>query len=177
MLEQYYTGDLYLGVVNGIDDGSVLYCIMCLVTAYYGSMEFWGEKFTVFEGYGEMQMIYWISLALLLPIIITNITCFYRIFSHRKSAHFKKFYTDAFSFIVHVLIYPINSLIFYLAIYYSPTKIFSTHPRTVMLGWCFLNTLYTHRMQYLFVTEEFYNPIRRTVLFAWALLIPQIVSA
>lgn len=36
-LEQYYTGELILQVVNGVDDGSLVYIFACFLTAYIGS--------------------------------------------------------------------------------------------------------------------------------------------
>jgi ethanolaminephosphotransferase len=40
VLEQYYTGEFLLQVVNGVDDGSFLYMAMCLLPALYGT-DFW----------------------------------------------------------------------------------------------------------------------------------------
>ncbi len=40
MVEQYYTGDLILQKFNAVDDGSIIYIALCLITAYYGT-EYW----------------------------------------------------------------------------------------------------------------------------------------
>ena len=36
-LEQFYTGELILQVVNGVDDGSLVYIGVCFMTAYFGN--------------------------------------------------------------------------------------------------------------------------------------------
>lgn len=40
MLEQYYSGELVLQVVNGVDDGSIAYIAICFFTAIKG-FEYW----------------------------------------------------------------------------------------------------------------------------------------
>ena len=47
MLEQYYTGELILQVVNGVDDGSLGYIAFCLLTATYG-ISYWTQEFSIF---------------------------------------------------------------------------------------------------------------------------------
>jgi len=37
VLEQYYTGELILQAINGIDEGSFVYIFMCFIAAYYGA--------------------------------------------------------------------------------------------------------------------------------------------
>ena len=39
ILEQYYTGELILPEINGIDDGSFVYIGMCFIAGYYGPKE------------------------------------------------------------------------------------------------------------------------------------------
>jgi hypothetical protein len=41
LLEQYYTGVMNFPPINGVDEGSLLYCVFCCVSGYYGSVEFW----------------------------------------------------------------------------------------------------------------------------------------
>lgn len=53
VIEQYYTGELILQVVNGVDDGSIAYIAMCFATAYFGAntwiqeVELFGSKHTI----------------------------------------------------------------------------------------------------------------------------------
>lgn len=54
MLQQYYTGDLVLQVVNGVDDGSFLYIGLCFASAYYGN-EIWLSKVKIGD-YPEMYV-------------------------------------------------------------------------------------------------------------------------
>jgi hypothetical protein len=39
VLEQYYTGELILEAINGIDEGSFVYMGFCLAAGYYGNVE------------------------------------------------------------------------------------------------------------------------------------------
>lgn len=48
VLEQYYTGDLVLPEINGIDEGSFVYVILCFLCGYYGPGVFNGAKLTLF---------------------------------------------------------------------------------------------------------------------------------
>jgi hypothetical protein len=48
VLEQYYTGELILGPINGIDEGSFLYMLVCFLAAYYGNVSFFNTQYTVF---------------------------------------------------------------------------------------------------------------------------------
>jgi ethanolaminephosphotransferase len=54
VLEQYYTGELVLQVVNGVDDGSFGYIGLCFATGIYGGA-IWMEKYEVF-GYPPTPM-------------------------------------------------------------------------------------------------------------------------
>lgn len=51
----------------------------------------------------------------------------------------------------------------------------TTHPHRVNYACAFNYVMVTHRMMYTHVTEEKFNPFRRTGLITWALLIGQIV--
>lgn len=46
--EQYYTGKLVLGPINGIDEGSLVFSLMCFISAYYGATNFWNQEIAVF---------------------------------------------------------------------------------------------------------------------------------
>ncbi len=71
VLEQYYTGELILQVVNGVDDGSIAYILMCFATAYYGS-DIWKGEFSLFGAEpkrGSHYVIYFLLIALSLCTI------------------------------------------------------------------------------------------------------------
>ena len=53
VLEQYYTGELVLQGVNGVDDGSFGYIAVCFVTAYLGC-DIWKVEYSVW-GYPPTQ--------------------------------------------------------------------------------------------------------------------------
>ena len=58
-LEQYYTGELILQVVNGIDDGSFVYIFVCFAAGYYGPKELFLSKITVFGYETNYRYIVW----------------------------------------------------------------------------------------------------------------------
>lgn len=53
MIEQYYTGMLTLEVVNGVDDGSIGYILMCISAGYYGC-SIYADEYSLF-GYPPMR--------------------------------------------------------------------------------------------------------------------------
>lgn len=48
ILEQYYTGELILPEINGIDDGSFVYIGMCFLAGYYGPKNLFYKEFDIF---------------------------------------------------------------------------------------------------------------------------------
>ena len=46
-IEQYYTGELVLREIEGVDDGSLIYIGLALLTGYYGC-DMWRTKFSFF---------------------------------------------------------------------------------------------------------------------------------
>jgi hypothetical protein len=54
VLEQYYTGEMILPVVNGIDDGSILLIFIYTVSGMYGCVEVWTHK-VVFMGFEQTR--------------------------------------------------------------------------------------------------------------------------
>lgn len=71
VIEQYYTGELILQVVNGVDDGSIAYILMCFATAYYGA-DMWKTEYSVF-GYAPMRGSHIIIYILLVALSICSL--------------------------------------------------------------------------------------------------------
>ena len=46
-LEQYYTGKLVLGPINGIDEGSFVFIGLCFISGYYGSANLMTQEFLI----------------------------------------------------------------------------------------------------------------------------------
>jgi len=46
-LEQYYTGELIMQKVNGVDDGSIAYILVCFLSAYYGCVYLWANEYSL----------------------------------------------------------------------------------------------------------------------------------
>ena len=66
-IEQYYTGELTLQEINGVDDGSIAYIAMCFFTAYVGS-SFWKTKVNIFD-YMELSFVEIIILSIAIGIL------------------------------------------------------------------------------------------------------------
>jgi len=50
LLEQYYTGEMNFPMINGVDEGTAFYVIVCIVTGYIGSERFWTtNEFNIFN--------------------------------------------------------------------------------------------------------------------------------
>ena len=45
-VEQYYTGELIMQVVNGVDDGSLVYILCCILSGLYGG-HIWTHRWDV----------------------------------------------------------------------------------------------------------------------------------
>lgn len=98
------------------------------------------------------------------------------IYLKRSSKQFQTVYQFKL-FLSHVLWYFINAAIFLLAAYFSPQDIMKTHPRRAMYAFGFQFILLSLRIQLSGVTQERFNPFRRTNLICWALLLSQTIFA
>jgi len=76
-------------------------------------------------------------------------------------------------FAAHNLFYPLHLAIFTVAAYYSPQNIMSTHPLRVIYAFSFNYAVFIHRMMYTHITQEKFNPFRRTVVLTWGILLAQ----
>ena len=65
MLEQYYTGELILQVVNGVDDGSLGYILLCFAAAYLGA-DYWKVEYEI---YGQQLRLCHIIIYILFAIL------------------------------------------------------------------------------------------------------------
>lgn len=41
LLETYYTGEMNFPPINGVDEGSLVYFLLCMFTGYYGCIDTW----------------------------------------------------------------------------------------------------------------------------------------
>ena len=46
-IEQYYTGELILQIIDGVDDGSILLIVGCFISAAWGT-SFWNNKYSFY---------------------------------------------------------------------------------------------------------------------------------
>ncbi len=71
IVEQFYTGELIMAEINGIDDGSILYVGFCLLTAYKGT-EIWTTQVSFF-GEAQEPLIHKIAYLVLLSQVAFTI--------------------------------------------------------------------------------------------------------
>lgn len=67
-LEQYYTGELVMQEVNGVDDGSIPYIVFCFISAIYGC-PFWSQEISFF-GLPSLKIVYYLIYVLTSAIFI-----------------------------------------------------------------------------------------------------------
>ena len=60
-MEQYYTGTLIMQTINGVDDGSVVYFFVCLVSAYYGAEYLWAPEYSYF-GLKNLRGVHYVAI-------------------------------------------------------------------------------------------------------------------
>jgi len=102
--------------INGVDEGSLLYCIMCCLSGFVGSVALWTQKYQVFGGiYTASQLLTWV-LQHALPL--AALVAFYMIYSKRHYAHFKQLW-DAKYFIMQCVFYVVSFTTYYVAEQYS----------------------------------------------------------
>jgi len=62
-MEQYYSGELVMQELNGVDDGAWAYMALCFITAYYGVENVWGGTVSLF-GLPPVKPFYFLGFAL-----------------------------------------------------------------------------------------------------------------
>lgn len=173
-LEQYYTGELILGKINGIDDGSIVYVALCCYTGYYGT-DLWKYKRFEFFGIQDITIANIIAAVLTIFAIFSATDNLRNIYLKRNGEHFKKVFAWH-TFIAHFGWFFISAILFYSAAAISPAKIMETHPNRVLYAFSFIFIMVIHRMQFTHVTLEIFNPFRRSILISWGLLLSVIIS-
>jgi len=132
LLEQFYTGEMNFPPINGVDEGSVVYVIIAILTGIYGCNEFWVEsKFNVFGQ--EMQANHMMIWVLQKGLPLYSIVAMWNIYLKKHLDHFKKIW-DMRYFIAQFVFWPISFFTYHLTMIYSPTKIWETNNRAVQVG-------------------------------------------
>lgn len=87
LLEQYYTGEMNFPPINGVDEGTLLYVLMCMYTAYYGSEEIWLAKN---DWFGETRTVssIWITGLKIMPFF--SLVALSNIYLKRHYPHMHK---------------------------------------------------------------------------------------
>mmetsp|Transcript_19099 Transcript_19099/g.18228 ORF Transcript_19099/g.18228 Transcript_19099/m.18228 type:complete len:109 (+) Transcript_19099:477-803(+) len=90
-LEQYYTGELVMPMINGVDEGSIVYFIVCLVCAKYGCRPLFCYEVSLL-GYENVQVMEIVGIGCNIFIIYCTLDNLKNIYSRRNTPHFKSVY-------------------------------------------------------------------------------------
>jgi hypothetical protein len=97
------------------------------------------------------------------------------IWQKRGSKHFQAIYSLP-HLLAHLAWYFLHAGVFLLAAAHSPGRgVMEEHPRLVMYTFGFQYILLALRFQLAGVTQERFNPFRRTTILTWAVLIAQVL--
>lgn len=113
LLEQYYTGEMNFPPINGVDEGTLIYFFVSMISAYYGGQELWlGNHLTLFG----IKYTYSQWFLYLLRVMLPNCAMIgmYMIYSKRHYTHFKKVW-NANYYMLQALFYILSLGTFHLA--------------------------------------------------------------
>jgi hypothetical protein len=116
--------------INGVDEGSILICGLCFVTAYLGNT-FWKQDVS-YPGlpYGildEPRPLHHILLAFVISTIYPYaLSPFWSIWKGRHSEHFKKTWS-LYYFMIQIFFYFFSLYTFTMVQVYSIDEIYKTH--------------------------------------------------
>jgi len=167
--EEYYTGKLTLGVVNGPTDGVLLASVFCLMSAYYPGL--WAMRIRdVFPNASLIQQYPWLGEEQMHLIIIVVAWCGViptLIWNGKAIAGKGKSVASAIVTIVPFIVEAILALVW---VFYSPTNIYAKHTRLFLwsVGFLFCNMICKLMLAHL--TNQPYK-IMRLVLLPLALAV------
>ena len=131
LLEQYYTGEMNFPPINGVDEGSLLYLVVCLITGYYGAEQLWTAEIEFMGQKWLRKDLFVGTLQVLLPN--AALVAFYQIYRKQGNLQFKRLW-DANYFVCQIIFWFVSFGTFLLASVYSPSEIWRTHSRAVQLA-------------------------------------------
>lgn len=162
LLEQYYTGEMNFPPVNGVDEGTLIYFVFAMLTAYYGSNELWLESSVNLLGY---DMNYMQVFKLVCRVMLPNCALIgmYMIYSKSHYPHFKKVWNASY-YALQALFYILSLGTFHIGSIYSAGQVWKTHPRVFQMAHGLQYIYVCLILQYCMVTLEQVNPFKRTVV-------------
>ncbi|GAM22695.1 hypothetical protein SAMD00019534_058700, partial [Acytostelium subglobosum LB1] len=141
--EEYHTGVLHLGPINGPDEGIVIICLLFVFTGYFGS-SFWGTplRFLVGDSIGrllptqllDVKINVVMNLLMAVPITVTCVVNIRNVIRHVQAKG--KSATPA---LMHILVWVIMTVCAFTWYYtststYQQDSIWIKYPRTVQLS-------------------------------------------
>ena len=118
--------------INGVDEGTLLYFLLCMYAGYYGSEEAWLHPKTTMFGLFKEPISYGNVFLNIVRIVLPffGVLALYQIYIKRNLDHFKEIW-DLKYFIAHITFYPVSLLTYHVAMIYSPNQIWLTNNRAV----------------------------------------------
>ena len=144
-MEFYYTGLLIMQKVNGVDDGSIMLFAICIANAIWGvdmwnaEFDFWGNpdyRFRVIEYFSVFACVFSLNAT------AENLM---NIYKKSNSLHFKKIFERGHFLALNSFFF-LNTAIFFVPMYLSPSAIMRSKPRIALYPYAFNYILVTLRM-------------------------------
>ena len=166
-LEEYYTGGLFLPIINGVSDGSIAYVLICLATGIVGS-SFWATELEsgIFEGWRYCYFL----LAALILLNIGFVSCNIMKILRTPAPELDRPRRPD-EVLQNVFSYLMLSAVAFVVTYLSPTGITSTFSRGPLYIYGFAYVLMTFHIQLAHVTGTTYVPWRRSIWLVFIVLL------
>lgn len=170
LLEQLYTGEMNFPPI-GVDEGSVFYFLICLVTGIIGSQELWLQtKVTMFGLLSEPTCLRDIlSVGMKQILVIYVVQALVNIYMKRNNPHFKKMWNLEY-FVNQFMFYPISFATYYYYGMVMPGNMWELHNVALQVGNGFQFIYVMLRLQVCMITLEQAMPWRRTIILTWVLM-------
>jgi len=172
--EEYHTGELFMGLVNGPSDGIFLCYTLSLLTALWPGVwalpitqvlgpEIGAPLMSVLDKVMPFAVLHLHDLILVVLTVGLVPTVAWSFFAVRRH-YVRKNQSYLWHAISSALPYIILQAAFVGAMLYSPSRIFHTIPRRFVLGSGFTFSLIVCKIQIAHLVEERYTPFRKSLL-------------
>jgi len=157
--EEYYTGELNLPVVNGVGEGTVIACIVMIITGELGR-EFWVQEIELFGDIYKtnhvMVILFFLSGLFFAIISLINVL-----------KEFKDKLSDA---IQDLFIFIFLVLTLFIVIIYGDSKILKEHPKVINILYGFSFAKLVGHLQLAHLSNARFMQYRKSLLSSFIIL-------
>lgn len=157
--EEYYTGELNLPIINGVSEGTIIACIVIIMTGEFGR-DIWIQKISIF---GEAYMlnhllvvIFFLSGALYALISIINVLRQYR-----------DNFVDS---IENLFIFCFLVLTLFIVIIFGDSQIIKNHPKLINILYGFSFAKLVGHLQLAHISNAKFMQYRKSLLTSFLIL-------